>query len=861
LEDEVARARRRGHDVLRLALDDSAFAKGLLTSSTSLFDQKSALQSSIDRKTERGLTKYVSRASMKATPFATFCTILPSRFESNRPAPVTLSSGRLSPESLVRLNKSLYDLLVQRLLQRPFVRRSLELELNPTVRELDTHFVFLVGTRRTETFRRVGRNPALSFLCDVLRKQGGALSMHRLVQHVVSAPEVNVSKEDATAYVEQLLQAGFFRIRTGVRAQDIDWAPRLRQTLGQIDDAGSCRVAELLRTLDELSARYVNEGVGKRQHVLDAMKEHIEATFVDLAHLRELREAPVQAPSEETDSTQGPPGGDGAAPSAGTAESQEQASGGQASAREQEAVPSNAIPSSLSVLNPIYEDCTAPATVAIDESATASVRRALRSYVHYTRRMSWARTEQRTMRAFFDDFYSPEDRPVSLLTFYEDYHREHLKPHLKRTRQRSMMHVGTPYDAANPFGTAFTKRVQHARQQMKQLLIAKWGEAPEAEELEVTPADLRGVVAGVPGVEPFGSVSFFGQFVDEPDHAGSRFILKHGRYSQGFGKYYSRFLDLFPEEHLAAIQKRNAHLTNQHLAEISADQSFNANLHPPLLPQTIAYPTGHSAEGEDPISVTSIVVEPARGSHLALQLTHRETGRRIYPIDLGFLADSLQPPLYKLMKRFSPIGTFSLPLPTRRGYLLERVDRGRGVRRSPSFEGPLRPADETVTVAEPVIYRPRIVYDGTLVLARRTWTVPPSAVPHRTSGESVAAYLERVGAWRRRHQIPRKVYVKAKSAGGEAQRPGRDDSHKPQYVDFADPLLTEVFARIWTQMEHPILTIEERYPTEEMLPSFDGQRYTTEHVLQIDYPANSGSPAGTSSTNVVPFDRQEAEVP
>ena len=61
-----------------------------------------------------------------------------------------------------------------------------------------------------------------------------------------------------------------------------------------------------------------------------------------------------------------------------------------------------------------------------------------------------------------------------------------------------------------------------------------------------------------------------------------------------FGKYFSRFLYLLPDEVEKDLVASNRRLTRSELAEICGDASYNADLHPPLLPEEIAYPT---AEG------------------------------------------------------------------------------------------------------------------------------------------------------------------------------------------------------------------------------------------------------------------------
>lgn len=142
LEEETLEARRH----LREALRDDSFQKALLLSSRSLFrEQRRYLQTdpselrARQRKHERGLLRYLTRMAMKATPFATFCAILPGSMEegtgagTHSPPPLRFEGNPLHEQGHVRLNKAYYGILVQHLAQNPAVRRRFQVLLNPTI--------------------------------------------------------------------------------------------------------------------------------------------------------------------------------------------------------------------------------------------------------------------------------------------------------------------------------------------------------------------------------------------------------------------------------------------------------------------------------------------------------------------------------------------------------------------------------------------------------------------------------------------------------------------------------------------------------------------------------------------------------
>jgi hypothetical protein len=131
-------------------------------------------------------------------------------------------------------------------------------------------------------------------------------------------------------------------------------------------------------------------------------------------------------------------------------------------------------------------------------------------------------------------------------------------------------------------------------------------------------------------------------------------------------------------------------------------------------------------------------------------------------------------------------------------------------------------------LAQRVLFRPRVVYGERVVLARRSWSVGASLFPGRRAGETGAAYYVRVNQWRHQNGIPEQVYarvlpvwVPARAETPHARgrrRPREEDKGatlnsgarlatrphvrasrdflKPQFVDFADPLLVNLFGKL-----------------------------------------------------------------
>ena len=94
-KQEVVRIR----DTFKYQLQDEYFQKGLLISSESLFNSQgyyintdSQSLTGKQEQIERGLLRYYSRMAMKATPFGTFCSIIPGVIEDDLPVDYLFTS-------------------------------------------------------------------------------------------------------------------------------------------------------------------------------------------------------------------------------------------------------------------------------------------------------------------------------------------------------------------------------------------------------------------------------------------------------------------------------------------------------------------------------------------------------------------------------------------------------------------------------------------------------------------------------------------------------------------------------------------------------------------------------------------------
>jgi hypothetical protein len=799
LEDEVraahdaGAARARGQ--FRERITDADFRKGLMVSSRSLYGHlgryaaaaESGELSGRDEKTERGLLRYYTRMAMKATPFATFCAIIPGTFVDGDAAvegETRFSGDPRAKRSFVRINKFLYGLLFDHLKTRPAFRHALAVERNPTLRSEGPRLVFLTSIEGREVFQRLGDNEVLQLIASRFA-DGGAPTLGELIRALSSDPEIDATPEEAEAYLDKLIEIGFLRFHTGIREQDADWDLPFRTLLDGIDDEHAQRSSTLLARLRERVEAYTDAGVQARADIIEQIHADIEEALDAMQVTARLRKD-----------------------------------------------------------MPFYEDATSAASAEI--SLTPGVRRAFGAFeewVRATSRLAWPRPDLATMRHFFETYYKSTDG-VPLLKFYEDFYREHFKAHVeKEAKQRGGAGKDQMdgYDVGNPFGLQSIKDLGAARQRLTEAFRKRWDADRDAESFDISAQEVEEALAGVETLSGVPrSMGAFGLMIPaEGEGSDPTFLLHGSSYTAGYGKYFSRFLYMLPDDVQEDVRRANAALTGELLAEICGDAQFNANLHPPLMRWEISYPTGESGNTEQQLRSSEILVFPDPEDPQSLALVHGPTGGRVIPVDLGFLNPRMRPPLYQLLSRFTPPVMYAPSIPEsadppRRpqekkldvdAVTVQAFDhpdaaaagQGDGASQALScacqevaqrdtpteyasctcFAEPMAaagtvddaagtvddaadaagdeapaadaaPAGEAPAAAEapapppPTInYRPRITFGGgRVVLSRRRWVVPGALFPQRRADESAGDFFIRANRWRVENGIPETSYLR-----------------------------------------------------------------------------------------------------
>ena len=274
----------------------------------------------------------------------------------------------------------------------------------------------------------------------------------------------------------------------------------------------------------------------------------------------------------------------------------------------------------------------------------------------------------------------------------------------------------------------------------------------------------------------------------------------------GYGKYFSRFLHLFPTNITTALQARN---NNQKrlFAEINDDSFFNANIHPPLMPFEIKLLDGNvQVPKKQQLLLKEIEITLINNE---LKLIHHSTGKEIIPFDLGFLALAGRSELFKLLSSFSA-AAFS------------------------PIHQVINLVNDLVTNENKIQVFPRIVIEHKITIQRKTWIIPKENIPQaQQKHETEWILYKRILNWVKENNLPLEGFytISPKELSKDRLRVRNTDAYKPQYINFKNPILVQLFIRSCKKIATS-LKLEEMFPDSNQLLDWNKDKYVSEFLFQ-----------------------------
>ncbi|RLU81621.1 lantibiotic dehydratase [Streptomyces griseocarneus] len=413
-----------------------------------------------------------------------------------------------------------------------------------------------------------------------------------------------------------------------------------------------------------------------------------------------------------------------------------------------------------------------------------------------------------TLRGFFVARHGRGGRCDDLLKLVHDFHEDFYDQYVTFTARREPFTADGSYvPEPNWLGLPGIEAVDAARREWTGRMRRLWETARGAEEIRLTAGTVDAVADKLAGASAGFAAGFAPQshFLQLVRRDGEPLAVLNQSYG-GLAFPFSRFTHCFDgaDEGLSGWIRRDAVAAQPEgavFAEITGgDVTSNLNLHGRLTDYRIVCP-GESGgvPQERRLGLDDLYVEHDPGAD-RLVLRSKRLGREVIPVYLGYLVPLALPEIPRTLLLLSP--TSMAPLDVWGG-----VPEG-------------TPEDGVTT-------RPRVRHGG-LVLSRRSWTAPASALPAGTPGpaaESDARLFLEWQRWRARHGVPRRVFATVTAAGAKSPA-GRA---KPQYVDFDSWLsLTALHGLLKDPRDRVVL--REALPDEDELHAASGRGA---HVVEL----------------------------
>ncbi len=856
-QNEIKRLRENFHKLV----SDETLQKGLLLSSHSLLDciraylSKPAPENKKEFQTERGLMKYISRMYAKTSPFSTFTNLAMARIaplssdcdsflglETNGKSEIPNNTDHIPVIHHIRLNNLLFKYIKTLLLKNGHIHMFFPIRRNPTIKKEKDNFLYLTNSDNIEAFQRIPVNDVLDLLLGLISQNDNGISLKNLTDEILGKKRLDVPEEELHTYITELIDLGFLEFNMGVSGIDPDWDKRLRLVLENLMDESPLRTEErtlieelrdVLLSLKQMAGTYGNASCEERLKILKNGFNLFKSICMKLhenAGLPEEERIPVNSKNtvrEESINQQGLKN-----------------NGNNGNGKIFIHKSSTFFPFKPEHL--FYEDTTATVSPVIDEPALREFMGIMHHLLQTVERFESVKDERDKMRHYFIHKYG-ETASIPLMQFYEDYSREFKKPEMERLLKQNKEGIISDNKTETPADPLFDITRMNQRHEKNRLwldtlkLVLKEEFTPGSPVLDIHPRQLektrQKTGEAISISERTCSYGAFIQFyfdvpcddIEINENATSenpnreienkpKLLGVLNATFPGFGKFFSRFLHLFDSNITDNIRSWNLSLQKETLLAEDTDASyFNANLHPPLLPMEIRIPGGHNtlpADQHIPIDKINIRMND---TGTRLQADHTELGKRIYPIDLGFQGHAGRSQLFRLLDKLS---------------LAQYLDCNSLINTAISASRNGNP--ETAEI----IFSPRIIYDGRIIISRKTWQIPLEKLPFRSVDETQWSYFVRVDGWRRKLQIPDEVFihvVEQKHSSGEKmppshQAPSQDD-YKPQYICFKNPFLVDLFERILKRVPKT-LKIVEMLPDSAHLLSLENRRYISEFTLQ-----------------------------
>ena len=861
-EEQYQEGLYQNREVFKQIANQDNLKKGLLLSSKSLLDRLDSYTKKgvkdfrkKEYQIEQGLLKYLTRMYTKTSPFSTFTNLSMAELsEEHNAATISIThTEKVKVKGHIRVNNYLLKYLLDLLVNYREAYLWLSLRPNPTIKTKEDHFLFLTNNNNIESFQRIPFNPVVELIIETAKENKSGIRFNELITSLQD--NIDADAEELETYVKQLIDYGCLEYNIGVSGIDPDWDIKLVEKLALLKDNEVPHIAELIDVLIQLrewANQYAAIDDKGRKEILSKAYDKFRAicmTIHQVAGLpederktQEVRQEEWRKKEEEEAAI--------AADKEKKTDNKKEEKEEEEKKEEEEFKHKAATFFSFKPEQIFYEDTTREVKALFNQSQLNGFVEKLDGLMQSLKVFKGMEDEKVKMKHYFLQKYQ-EESAVDLLTFYEDFFREYKKPlkeyeeEKKKEAKEEAERNKTEQESTDSKDTVETNKKEEEKEENpfldipelkdRQKSLKQWNEKYTKEikkvvensngQIDITNKEIQQTNTAL-GIDDTSSEgTSFGSFVQfYVDESGKLEAVVNGTFS-GYGKMLSRFLHIFDHKVTDELRGWNNGSNKEDAVFIEdCDASyFNANLHPPLMPNEIWMPGGHNTLPEDqqiPITDFEICYDNDVDE---LILKQKSTGKKAHVFDLGFQGSMGRSQLFQLLEKFSKAEyLFTQPVTS--------------IINASLAKNKLAGEDKDEKTPK-IIVQPRIVYEDQITLQRKTWSIPKVLIPQRQPIDTDWEYYLKINEWRLENEIPDEVFVFinpdrwGSNLDPKLTKKLTKDDYKPQYIDLRNPLLINLLEKLISKAPVSI-KIQEMLPASGQMLKIDNERFVSEFVVQ-----------------------------
>lgn len=469
----------------------------------------------------------------------------------------------------------------------------------------------------------------------------------------------------------------------------------------------------------------------------------------------------------------------------------------------------------------LYEDARASGRILPGPGPdwAAAIGGSLRAVAGMTPAFDVSLPQRLMLKSFFLARFGRGGRCTDVLKLVYDFQEEIYDQYLQVSmRSQRFNQDGDYVPLENWLDSPEITALDRARQEFRDRMLALTNAGADADEV-VLDEDAAAAVTGELKPVRFG-IRPQCHFVQPVWSAGEPLAVLNRSWG-GVSFLFSRFTHCFDDVDLTGRLRaatRELEPDGAVFAEVTGGfATTNLNLHGRLCDYEVVSPGEVStAPPDSQLRLADLALEHDVASD-RLVLRSIVDGREVIPLYFGYLVPMALPEVARTLLLLSPASQATLDV---WGGVPARVSPG-GVQT-----------------------RPRVRH-GSVVLSRRSWTVPADSLPHAAPTESDADWFLSWRRWRATHDVPRQVFATVQAPGGDGPDAGPNwfGRAKPHYVDLDSQLSLRVFDRMIAEPGATVVLHEVLPAEQQTFTASRGGRHVTELVIETSLaPEHAATP-------------------